>query len=157
MFLKSSSTGGEEEGGRVSGWEASSIGEEEGDAAIPIVFCTACSLGLDVLHSWLHHPVVVCVLGLGVTQKRSLCVLYMAYQHMSIHSHAIMGDHLLVIYHRFLICSGRYMYKGGKLVATSLDLYLALEYCDQGEPGSSRSHSCSPVTLCVTSSLVSGS
>lgn len=28
--------------------------------------------------------------------------------------------------------AGRYMYKGGKLVATSLDLYLALEYCDQG-------------------------
>jgi hypothetical protein len=25
------------------------------------------------------------------------------------------------------------MYKGGKLVPTSLDLYLALEYCDQGE------------------------
>jgi len=24
------------------------------------------------------------------------------------------------------------MYKGGKLVPTSLDLYLALEYCDQG-------------------------
>lgn len=29
-------------------------------------------------------------------------------------------------------CTGRYMYKGGKLVPTSLDLYLALEYCDQG-------------------------
>lgn len=28
--------------------------------------------------------------------------------------------------------AGRYVYKGGKLVATSLDLYLALEYCDQG-------------------------
>lgn len=33
-----------------------------------------------------------------------------------------------------MLChAGRYMYKGGKLVPTSLDLYLALEYCDQGE------------------------
>lgn len=29
--------------------------------------------------------------------------------------------------------TGRYMYKGGQLVPTSLELYLALEYCDQGD------------------------
>jgi mitogen-activated protein kinase 1/3 len=29
--------------------------------------------------------------------------------------------------------SGRYMYRQGALVPTSLDLYLALEFCDQGD------------------------
>jgi hypothetical protein len=37
------------------------------------------------------------------------------------------------VYLSYDVCpAGRYMYKGGKLVPTSLDLYLALEYCDQG-------------------------
>jgi hypothetical protein len=29
--------------------------------------------------------------------------------------------------------AGRYMYRKGALVPTSLDLYLALEFCDQGD------------------------
>jgi mitogen-activated protein kinase 1/3 len=28
---------------------------------------------------------------------------------------------------------GRYVYRGGALVPTSLDLYLSTEYCDQGD------------------------
>lgn len=39
------------------------------------------------------------------------------------------------------------MYKGGKLVPTSLDLYLALEYCDQGV---SAERECARVCVCVS-------
>lgn len=42
--------------------------------------------------------------------------------------------------------AGRYMYKGGKLVPTSLDLYLALEYCDQG---ASAERECASLCVCV--------
>lgn len=33
----------------------------------------------------------------------------------------------------FFPAAGRYMYRKGALVPTSLDLYLALEFCDQGD------------------------
>lgn len=53
---------------------------------------------------------------------------------------------------RALVCcavfaAGRYMYKGGKLVPTSLDLYLALEYCDQGRV--SAEEECVRARVCV--------
>jgi hypothetical protein len=40
---------------------------------------------------------------------------------------------LNAVYFCVMSATGRFVYRKGALVPTSLDLYLALEYCDQGE------------------------